>query len=176
MTDTRLGERFWSAVRALPRGAGLVFRHHDLDLAARRRLFRQVLRLARARDLVVVVAGDHPLGPGAAGQHNAERRRRGGLQTRAVHDWRDIGRARRAYADATFVSPVFATRSHPGGTVLGRWRAAALARRSDHGIALGGVTPARARSLQRLGFAGWAAIDAWAAAPRYGQKRKAVPI
>ena len=59
-----------------------------------------------------------------------------------------------------FVSPVFATRSHPGALVLG----AREARRIVRGlpvvvIALGGMN---AQRFQRMtGFDGWAAIDAW---------------
>jgi len=61
-----------------------------------------------------------------------------------------------------FVSPVFATRSHPGARALGPIRFALMVRGLPIPvIALGGMTAKRARRLQLLGASGWAAIDAW---------------
>lgn len=58
------------------------------------------------------------------------------------------------------VSPLFATRSHPGAKPLGSARFAALARLSPVPvIALGGVKPRHAGLIRRLGAAGFAAID-----------------
>jgi len=55
------------------------------------------------------------------------------------------------------LSPVFPTRSHPGGKVLGALRFRLLAARSRLPVlALGGMNARRARALR--GF-GWAAID-----------------
>lgn len=63
-------------------------------------------------------------------------------------------------ADAVFVSPVFATRSHPGAEVLGVQGAERIARGLRVPvIALGGMDAARFGELD--GFYGWAAIDAW---------------
>jgi thiamine-phosphate pyrophosphorylase len=68
----------------------------------------------------------------------------------------------RAGADALFVSPVFATRSHPGAPALGRARLGLLIRGLRIPvIALGGMDRRRAASLRALGVHGWAAIDAW---------------
>ena len=61
-----------------------------------------------------------------------------------------------------FVSPIFATRSHPGGKVLGPARAQRIARKLRvPAIALGGMDAERFRGLDW--FYGWAAIDAWSA-------------
>ena len=58
------------------------------------------------------------------------------------------------------VSPLFATRSHPGAKLLGSARFAALARLSPVPvIALGGVKRRHAGLIRRLGAAGFAAID-----------------
>jgi thiamine-phosphate pyrophosphorylase len=55
------------------------------------------------------------------------------------------------------LSPVFATRSHPGSTVLGAAKFRLLARQSRVPvIALGGMDSHRA---QQLGWHRWAAID-----------------
>lgn len=68
--------------------------------------------------------------------------------------------AERAGADLILLSPVFATRSHPGAPVLGPVRFGLLARQARTPIvALGGMTAKRARALPDA--YGWAAIDAW---------------
>jgi thiamine-phosphate pyrophosphorylase len=70
--------------------------------------------------------------------------------------------ARRIAADLIFVSPVFATRSHPGAKPLGRARLGLLVgNQRARTIALGGMTAQRAQSLSALRLHGWAAIDAW---------------
>lgn len=156
MTDERLGEGLWPAIRRLPRGAGIVFRHYRTPPAERRRLFARVVRLARARGIVVVRAGD-PCGYGATGMHGPGRRI-AGLRTMPAHSPREA--IRMGGPDALFVSPVHSTRSHPGGNALGPRRAMALARMLPvPAIALGGMD---ARRFARLrGFHGWAGIDAW---------------
>jgi thiamine-phosphate pyrophosphorylase len=172
MTDERMGEDLWAAIWALPRGAGIVFRHYRTQPAARRALFARIARLARRRRLVLVRAGRASF-PGEAGVHGAGRLKPGGIRTWAAHSRAQAMAGKRAGADAVFVSPVYPTRSHPGAEALGPARSAMIA----HGlaipiIALGGMDPARFRALVRLGFHGWAAIDAWLP----DQKRNAVPI
>ncbi|MBY8829133.1 thiamine phosphate synthase [Hephaestia sp. CMS5P-6] len=159
MTDERMGDGLWHALRRLPRGSGIVFRHYATPPAERRRLFGRVARIARQRGLVLVRAGAVPLGGGEAGTHACRGR---GLVTWPAHDRGEAVRGARAGADLLFVSPVYATRSHPGAAPLGL----AAARRivaglSVRAIVLGGVTPARGRIAMRCGFWGWAAIDAW---------------
>ncbi len=156
MTDERMGEGLWRAVRRLPRGGGIVFRHYATPSAERQRLFARLLRVARARGLVLVRAGDVAM----RGEMGAHKARGAGLVTWPVHDAREARVARRLGADVAFVSPVFATRSHPGTAVLGAARAGALARGLPMArIALGGMDAQRFRRLR--GFDGWAAIDAW---------------
>ena len=158
MTDERMGEALWDALARLPKGSGVVFRHHATPAAERRALFARVLKVARARRLMVLSAGGRL--PGAAGSHN--RRPDRGLYSRSAHDRGELIAARRAGADVAFVSPVFATRSHPGARALGPVRLGLLIR--DAGlplVALGGMTGPRARRLAALRLHGWAAIDAW---------------
>ena len=156
MTDERLGAGLWDAIARLPRGAGVVFRHYATPAAERRRLFARVVRVARARGLVVVRAGAW-CGPGGDGVHN---RRGRGVRTASAHSWREAKMAVARGADAVFVSPVFATRSHPGAAVLGIEGAERIARGMRVPmIALGGMNAGRFSELD--GFYGWAAIDAW---------------
>jgi thiamine-phosphate pyrophosphorylase len=169
MTDERQGEGLWDALDRLPRGAGIVFRHHGLAPTARRRLFARVRKIARKKGLVLLSAGGRL--PGVDGVHNG--RGRGGLRSAAVHNIPQLKAAERQGAHLVFLSPVFPTRSHAGAPSLGRIRFGLTARQAKVPvIALGGVDAKQGSSLRALGAYGWAAIDAWAS----DQKRKAVPI
>ncbi len=157
MTDERIGDGLWAALRRLPRGAGVVFRHNATPASERRALFRRVMRVAQARGLVVVRAGDRA-GAGEDGIHGTARGR--GLRTAPAHDRREAVTAVRRGADVLFVSPVFATRSHPAAEALGARKARRIARGLPvTAIALGGMDARRFRKC--TGFDGWAAIDAW---------------
>lgn len=190
-SDTRAQTDVIVLAALLPPGSGVVLRHDSLASGARWRLLRRLMRLARARGLTVLLAGT----PAAAArwhahgvhlrQHDACRaaqaRRIGLLVTMPVHDAQEARRAHRARADGVFVSPLHPTRSHPGAPALGRAAWLRLARLAGgQAFALGGMTPARARALQRASgiSVGWAAIDAWeekASKRRARQKRNAVP-
>jgi thiamine-phosphate pyrophosphorylase len=159
MTDERIGDGLWAALRRLPRGSGVVFRHYATPAKERRALFRRVVRLARARGLVVVRAGERA-GVGEDGVHG--RAHGQGLRTAPAHDRREAMTAVRRGAAVLFVSPVFATRSHPGAEALGPRKARRIAQGLPVvAIALGGMDARRFRKLPT--FDGWAAIDAWRA-------------
>ena len=169
MTDERAGEALWPALARLPRGAGVIFRHHATPPAERRRMFDRVRRIARRRGLLLMLAGpaEQAIGWCADGVHgrsrNAPGQRR--LRTAPVHDVREMARSRSIGADLLLLSPVFTTRSHPGAHALGRWQFAALASLANVPVvALGGMTHRRAQRLMPLGAYGWAAIDAFTAA------------
>jgi thiamine-phosphate pyrophosphorylase len=164
MTDARMGDALWSALDRLPRGAGIVFRHYGV--ADRRALYERVRRIARRRGLLLLLAASprEAVGWKADGAHGRSPHRRAArplLRTAPAHDRREWVAARGA--DRVFVSPIFATRSHVGGRALGPVRAGLLIGRDDRrrAVALGGMTPQRARRLSSLGLEGWAAIDAW---------------
>jgi thiamine-phosphate pyrophosphorylase len=160
MTDERMGERLWAALDRLPRGSGVVFRHYGLAPEARRDLFRKVAKVARKRNLILVRAGEARLGAHEAGIHNFPRKLTPGLRTAAAHDRRDAIAAIRRGADLLFVSPVFATKSHPQARALGRAKFGLLIRGLDVPvIALGGMNAKRAKTLP--GIHGWAGIDAF---------------
>lgn len=169
-TDERMGEALWAALARLPKGGGVVFRHYSLPEPARRALFKRVRRGARARRQVLFYAASGRVSPpaGAHGVHGAgvahRRRAVTTLRSMPVHNPREAAAAIRARVDLVFISPVFATRSHPGGRTLGRRGFAALAQRMPMpAIALGGMTQRRLRGLRYA--AGWAAIDAWSDKP-----------
>lgn len=168
MTDERLGAGLRDAVARLPAGTGIVFRHYSLADAERRALFDTVKRAAPGP---VLLAGPVQLASawGADGSHG----RHVGATSAPAHDLAEIRAAEAAGASLIFLSPVYATRSHPEAQVLGAEGFAALARQTELPvIALGGMNAARADGLS--GAYGWAGIDAWAS-NRKDQKRKAVP-
>lgn len=150
LSDARNDALLEQAMRRLPRGSALVYRHYHLDPPARAARLRQLRRIAALRGIVVVLAG---LGYGPARSLS----RRAGLRLATAHDLREIGAAARAGVDAVLLSPVFATRSHPGAAVLGATRFNALARLSPLPVlALGGMDRRRMAHIRAHGFA---AID-----------------
>lgn len=161
MTDERMGDALWSALERLPRGSGVVFRHYRLPAAERRALFGKVAQVTRRRGLLLVRAGPAMPVRGEQGSHGRSGPR---LMTYPAHSRREAIAAIRGGADALFVSPVFATRSHPGARMLGRVRLGLMIRGLGVPvIALGGMNARRFSGLRGLGVHGWAAIDAWAA-------------
>jgi thiamine-phosphate pyrophosphorylase len=158
VTDARNDAALERSLKRLPRGSGLIFRHYHLDTDARLARFKALRRIARARGHAVVLAGNmaQALNWGADGAYGAELSRGPrALRLVSVHSLRELRRAARA--DAVLLSPVFPTRSHPGGKVLGtvRWRLIET-RATAPVIALGGMNQCRAR---HLGAGYWAAID-----------------
>ncbi|WP_439567216.1 thiamine phosphate synthase [Sphingopyxis sp.] len=185
-SDERLAVGVVQLAALLPPGSGVVLRHDSLAPGARWRLLRRLMRVARARQLTVLIAGTPDIARcwGADGvhlrQHDARRaaqaHRLGLLVTMPVHGAREARSARRAKAEAVFISPLYPTRSHSGAKALGsaEWfRLGRLA--AGQPIALGGMTLTRARALNRQASSqnpGWAAIDAWEqrAAQRLGRR------
>ena len=158
MTDRRLGDNLWGCIARLPPGAGVVLRHHGGDAS----LAKRVAAACAGRGALLAIAGDVALAhaAGAAMVHNPTGDNDGLLVSRSVHD-RSEALAARA-ADLVFVSPVHATRSHPGTPGIGIGAALELARIAGvPAIALGGMDEARGAAAIAEGFHGWAAIDAW---------------
>ena len=158
MTDPRMGDGLWPALHRLPRGAGVIFRHYGVP--GRRALYERVHRIARARGLVLLLAGTPRQARGwrADGVHGGAA---GAARIRTVgaHDAAELHRAGVIGADAVLLSPVHATRSHRGARPLGRVRFGLLARRARIPVvALGGMDARAARTLR---VHGWAGIDAF---------------
>lgn len=163
LSDERNNARLEAALKRLPRGSGFIYRHYHLPDPDRYHRFHALRRIARARGHLVILADSAMTARewGADGVYGAPLalwpRRAGLLQLATAHGPREIALAQRKGADAILLSPVFPTRSHPGGRVLGPVRFRALARLAQVPvIALGGMTRARARAL---GWDRWAAID-----------------
>lgn len=162
-SDERMENPLLQVAASLPVGSGIVLRHDALSQGARWRLARRLMRLARARGLMVLIA-DQPTTARAWGLHGVHLRR--GMAHRAgqaralglvismpVHDRAQARTARRCDADMAFISPLYETRSHAGERALGMARWLRLAREvgARHIAALGGMDAARGRALQRAG-------------------------
>ncbi|HVC61810.1 MAG TPA: thiamine phosphate synthase [Acetobacteraceae bacterium] len=142
------------SVASLPCGlAGVVLRH-DGD-PGRAELGRALARICRARRLALVVAGDvrlaAALGAGVhlrGGRWPGQARTRRRLLTSSAHGPVELRRAWRAGANLAFLSPAFATPSHPQAGGLGPVRWSRIARGARLPVAaLGGVSAASARRL-----------------------------
>ena len=159
ITDERLP--LPAALGRLPAGAGIVFRHYSLAEPERRALFEQVRAHARQRRHVLLLAGPAEQAEAWGADGSYGRGRGYGLHGAPAHDLAEIRAAERIGADLLFLSPVFATRSHPDAQTLGPAKFNRLARRTDLPvIALGGMNAMRARRVREA--YGWAGIDAFA--------------
>lgn len=162
ISDVRNDARLEQVLASLPRGSGLIYRHYHLALRQRRTRFDRLAVLARRRGHWLVLAGSARearawRADGAYGSPAELARGPVTLRLVTAHSLAEIGMARRARADAILLSPIFATRSHPGARALGPLRFRLLAARAGVPvIALGGMDAARSC---RIGCTHWAAID-----------------
>lgn len=162
ISDARNDARLERALARLPRGSGFIYRHYHLGEAERRARFGRLARIARLHRHRVVLSGPARQAAewGADGAYGPPALlARGPAMPRLItaHSLRGIGQAVRARADAVLLSPVFATRSHPGGEALGPVRFSLLAKLCPVPvIALGGMNAPRARAMRHKN---WAAID-----------------
>ncbi len=165
--EARLPDPRPALLRLAP-GSGFIFRHYESG--GREALARELLRLCRGRRIMFLLGGDWRMAHRirANGVHLPEHRAYqaraihnampGAIVTAAAHSLRAARYAFRAGADAVLLSPVFATRSHPGSPVMGAVRFAGTVRRAQLPvIALGGVNAYNARRLNGSGAAGLAA-------------------
>lgn len=164
MTDSRFGDDLLPAIRRLPFGAGVVFRHYHLEAKARRKLFEQVRKICRRRGHILILAGSEAdaLRWRADGFHSRVGLSRSSLLRSApVHDRAELQEARCNGADLVFISPLFPTASHADSKALRRLAFNALAKQAGKAvvIALGGMS--RRRALNPRLARGWAAIDAF---------------
>tara|TARA_R110000824_G_scaffold4308_11_gene20756 strand:- start:8409 stop:8984 length:576 start_codon:yes stop_codon:yes gene_type:complete len=165
-TDRRNDDDLERAVMRLPSGSGIVFRHYHLPEVLRRERFERVKKLARRHGHMLFLAGSPSLARlwGADGVHGRVLRRPGSgglLHSAPVHDAREIQQANRVGADIYFLSPVFATRSHPGERPLNPLQVRRLAALCNGAVIyLGGMNQHRYRTRKNHLTHGWAAIDA----------------
>jgi thiamine-phosphate pyrophosphorylase len=168
-TDERVDEAaLLRAVRRLPRGGVVVFRHYQWPEAERMTLYRRLRSITRRRGVMLFIGGERPERyRGGDAWHQGRAPMRNGLiayHSAGVHDWRELNIARRRGVAIVFISPVFATRSHKGARALGPLTYQQMARRAEAlgmtPLPLGGMSAARARMMKAVGFG---AIDSLSA-------------
>jgi len=172
LTDERRGGDPLALAARLPRGSTLIFRHYDAP--DRSVLAIKIAVICRKNRLKLRVADDLTLAIRLrAGLHLPDFRtrcasprirlwqRRGGTLTAAAHGRSGLRRAAKLGAEAALLSPVFATRSHPGVKPLGMLAFRRLARAATLPvIALGGVDRTSVLLLKQAPIAGIAAVGA----------------
>lgn len=163
LSDARNDDVLEARLATFREPVGFVFRHYHLPPEHRLARFNALAAIGRAEGHTIILS-DSTLTArewGADGVYGAPLSiypARGDLlRVATAHDMREIAQANRVGADALMLSPVFPTRSHPGGAVLRQARFRTLASHARMPvIALGGMT---ARTAQRLAWPRWAAID-----------------
>jgi thiamine-phosphate pyrophosphorylase len=172
MTDDDRQVSWIEAVCALPRGSGVVVRARDPK--RREALAKSILRVARPKGVKTLIANDPSLAVRlrADGVHLPEKRTmtkraapqhaKGWIVTAAAHGAQGLRAAAAISVDATFLSPLFATTSHPGARSLGAAKWASL-RSATAGpvFALGGITHRNAHGAVAAGADGIAVISGW---------------
>lgn len=173
LTDERI-ENLTEAITALPKPAGarsaVIFRHYRHQ--GRDALAQKVAATTRSAGHLFFVAGDAALAvaTGADGLHLPQwqlagiHKPDGLLLSAACHDLAAIRTAESCGADCIFLSPVFATESHPDNPALGIARFRTLTAQTDlPTLALGGINGCNAEELLESGAAGLAAVSALSA-------------
>ncbi len=171
MTDRARVPDPLAVIDTLPPGSGIVLR--DYAYNSRPALAMALAQHARQRGLVLVVGSDETLAQrvGAAGVHLPERDLdrlttvRGAhpswLITAAAHSADAVARSADGGADAAFLSPIFATASHPGSPYLGVQTVQKIVSTTTLPIiALGGIDATTIPELKTTPIAGIAAIGA----------------
>ncbi len=159
------------AMHRLPPGSAVILREPDRERRAA--LARRLQPLCRLLSVRLLIANDWRLARaiGADGVHLSEASVRrasrpwkssrppGWIVTAAAHSPAAVRRAIKLGVDAVLLSPVFATKSHPGARTIGPLRFARWVRESPIPVyALGGIDAKAARRLAAAGAAGFAAI------------------
>ena len=168
LTDRRRIAHPEPVMRALPKGAAVIYR--DYDDPKRAAVASRYAAICNRRGVLFFVGGDQELAlrAGADGVHLPARmlknfrRNAAGLLTAACHDAGELRLAAGLGADAAILSPVFATASHPYTDYLGAASFRALAAGALLPVlALGGVDEQNARLLAGRNVAGIGAIGAF---------------
>lgn len=159
VSDARNDAGLEAALAQLPRGSGLVFRHYHLAPEGRRARFGELRRVAKRWGHRIFLSADARTARAwrADGAYGSAPVLAGGPALPRLVTAHSLRELRAPRAGAVVLSPVFATRSHPGGKPLGPLRFHLLSRLAPAPtIALGGMTARRAAAYK---LARWAAID-----------------
>jgi thiamine-phosphate pyrophosphorylase len=165
-----------AAIASAGASVALHARSREAPVAALERTTRRFVALARPPEAAVFVSG-RPDVAAATGAHgvqlaagdlspgDARRVLPGGWIGRSVHSPAEAEAARREGADYVVVGNIYETASHPGRAAQGLALVTACAELGLPVIAIGGLTPERARAARDAGAWGVAAIRSLWLAP-----------
>ena len=171
-TDRNRFKNIFEIVGSIPHQTMVIIRDYDLSVSARRNYGRKIVKICRDRGLKVLVGKDPVLAMdlNADGIHTPESllaflllwrdKKPEWILTTACHSRSSLVRIERCGVDATFVSPVFPTKSHPGSKTLGVDRFRKIVCDVKIPIyALGGINDETIHFLQGTNIVGVAGID-----------------
>lgn len=156
----------------MPKNSTVIIREYDLPKRERKDFAKKISDLAQNRGLKVLVGKDLDLAREikADGVHFSDfdklplsiLRRRNFIFSFACHDVKSIIKAQKLGPDMVFISPIFPTSTHREKKPLGIFYLAKIATKNRNILpiyALGGVSSLNIKSLQKLGIAGFGAIN-----------------
>ncbi len=170
MTDAQRTIDPVSAIKCMPKGFGVIFRHYDTS--NRHEIAAELAKVCRERHITFLVANDWSLAKRvhADGVHLPEHAVRTSrslrnknppfLVTSAAHSQRSLWYAVHAGVDAVLVSPVFSTPSHPDSMPIGLIRFTTICKTSPIPVyALGGISTSNVIRIKNSGASGVAGIS-----------------
>ncbi len=173
LTDRALAPEPETIIGALPPGAAVILR--DYEAPHRAALAQRLKAVCATHGILFLVGADLTLANnlGADGVHFPSwtdiRPAPGMIATAACHSALELEKAAAAGAQLAFLSPVFATQSHPGEQTLGAALFKSIARTSPLPVlALGGVDETNASQLAGRNVTGLAAISGFLPRPCSG--------
>ncbi|MFQ5563248.1 MAG: thiamine phosphate synthase [Parvularculaceae bacterium] len=170
LTDSARVPDPFPVAQALPAGAAVILR--DYEAPQREQLARGLRSICAARSLLLLIGADAQLARAVDAdglhlraadlKHPPEGASDFPLRSASCHDAEQLDAAEAVDADIAFLSPAFATESHPESAFLGRQKFSALAVGAAMPVlALGGVDEWTCRYLAGPNVAGIGAIGAF---------------
>lgn len=169
-TDDQRGADPLQITSRLPKGTGVIFRHYNSENRAELAFY--LSKICKNRELSLIIAKTPALAQKvqATGCHLPDhwitalpvlKARYPQLTfSAACHGERSLLKAQNLGSDLAFLSPVFATKSHPGTPALGLVRTRKMIRPLTMPVyALGGVGFKHQDMLLEAGFSGFGAIS-----------------
>jgi len=173
-TDRKRCANLSLTIAKLPKNSAVIFREYDLKSDEREALAKEIIAICRAKNHKILIAKDLALARklGADGTHfsdhdklplqifNRQNYPRKFIFSFACHNFLSVIKLQKLEADLIFVSPIFATKSHPNAAPIGLRQLSKIIRYSKIPIfALGGINKKNVYAIKKLGACGFGAIE-----------------
>jgi len=163
-------------IEKLPKNSAIIIREYNLDKNSREIFARRISQLARAKSLKIIVGKDFDLAKKikAHGVHFSDHDKlplkflkknqpKNFIFSFACHNLKSFLKAQKLRPDVIFISPIFATTSHPNGKNIGIRNLSKIIRNHKNKkqilVALGGINSHNIKMLCKLKINGFGAID-----------------